>query len=182
MAEVARLNSATAENGWKGEAQEGVTYANMHKVMEHTELERRGPQADLDISLVVEAAGGRLAKRSRGADCRTQVAQAMPQKAHPPVRSMGHMVDCSAQGNAPQLGGAGGRRVRAAGVQNPAGGKLVQDERPLRGSWRKGCPRQTVDMLLLSALAVDDLEPELSQAQSPALEAPALRAIVADVL
>ncbi|KAL8441042.1 hypothetical protein Emag_007503 [Eimeria magna] len=155
IAEVVRLNSATAENLWKDDEREGVTYANIHKVMEHTELQRRVPQAagrsgaggfvfgvckaDLNVRLVVGAAGRRLGRRGGGADCRTQVAQTVPQKAHSPVRSVGHMVDCSAQGSAPQLGGAGGRRVRGANVQNCTGGKLVQDERPLRGNWRKGC-------------------------------------------
>ncbi|KAL8456168.1 hypothetical protein Emag_000003 [Eimeria magna] len=44
MAEVVRLNGAAAENGWEDDAREGVTYANVQKVVEHTELQRRVPQ------------------------------------------------------------------------------------------------------------------------------------------
>ncbi|KAL8442259.1 hypothetical protein Emag_006564 [Eimeria magna] len=100
-----------------------------------------------------------LSRRGAGAACRTQVAQTVPQKAHPPVRAVGHMIDCSAQGSAPRFGRGGTGRVREAGVQNLTGEKLVQDESPLREVWRKACPRQTLDMLLVGAWAVDDLHP-----------------------
>ncbi|KAL8441421.1 hypothetical protein Emag_007187 [Eimeria magna] len=44
LTEVMRLDGATAENGWENDARESVTYADIHKVMEYTELERRAPQ------------------------------------------------------------------------------------------------------------------------------------------
>ncbi|KAL8441504.1 hypothetical protein Emag_007109 [Eimeria magna] len=65
---------------------------------------------------------------------------------------------------------------------NRTGGELVQNDRLLRGSWGNGGPRQAIDMFLLGTRAVYDLEPEFLQAQSPALKAPTLRAVVADIL
>ncbi|KAL8444741.1 hypothetical protein Emag_005341 [Eimeria magna] len=72
----------------------------------------------------------------------------------------------------------GGVRQREAAERyapdNRTGGELVQDDGPVRESWRKGSPRQELDMFLLGARAMNDLKPEFLQAQSPALEAPAL--------
>ncbi|KAL8441662.1 hypothetical protein Emag_006982 [Eimeria magna] len=47
IAKVMRFDGATAENGWEDDAREGVTYANIQKVMEHTELQRRVPQGEV---------------------------------------------------------------------------------------------------------------------------------------
>ncbi|KAL8451266.1 hypothetical protein Emag_002823 [Eimeria magna] len=92
IAQVVRLNFATAENGWKDDAREGVTYANIHKgevldsgwqrnvappmepcLGRFLTAGRRGRgtvvarmvKADLNVSLVVGAAGGRLGRRDR---------------------------------------------------------------------------------------------------------------------
>ncbi|KAL8449405.1 hypothetical protein Emag_003593 [Eimeria magna] len=65
---------------------------------------------------------------------------AVPQEAHPPVGTVGNMIDCSAQTGAPQYRGSGRRRVLGAGVQNRTGGELVQDDRLLRGRCGNGGP------------------------------------------
>ncbi|KAL8439209.1 hypothetical protein Emag_007906 [Eimeria magna] len=84
----------------------------------------RGPvfigigKTDLDIGVVIGAAGFGPDRCDTGVDRRAHVAQAVPQEAHPPVGAVGGMIDCSAQRGAPQYRGSGRRRVLGAGVQN----------------------------------------------------------------
>ncbi|KAL8455924.1 hypothetical protein Emag_000248 [Eimeria magna] len=97
-------------------------------------------ETDLDIGVVLGAAGSGPGRYATGMDRRAHVAQAVPQKAHPPVGAVGNMIDCSAQRGAPQYGGSGRRQVLGAGVQNRTGGELVQDDRLLCGRRGNGGP------------------------------------------
>ncbi|KAL8455871.1 hypothetical protein Emag_000301 [Eimeria magna] len=58
-------------------------------------------KADLDINVVVGAAESGPDGCASGADRRAHVAQAVPQKAHPPVCAVSDMINCSAQRGAP---------------------------------------------------------------------------------
>ncbi|KAL8441463.1 hypothetical protein Emag_007144 [Eimeria magna] len=166
-AAVMRLDGATPKNGWEDDAREGVIYADIHKAeVLDSGRQRNATPPMYDIGWGVS--------RQLGSQRRGAVVVGIG-KANLDVS----VLDGAAgSGQGCRASGADRRAHAAQAAQeghppmgaNRTGGELIQDDGPLRGSWRKG------------ARAVYELKPELLQAQSPALEVPALEAIVAHVL